>query len=278
MPAREACPARASFRYVVAPMRVIVTGVSAGIGGAICEQLANTHGNALSLVMCVRRSTEQVEALASACRLQGSAVMIVKADFSQPEAPAEVVGRAVEGFGSLDAIVSNAGIADPAPLESLELEAWDRMFSITCRASWLLAKAAFPHLRDSRGSFVAISSQSGSHPHRGTGAYSSAKAALTMLCRQLAIEWGQHGIRVNCVSPGMIRTPMTEAVYKDERILRAREAIVPLGTIGQPSDVARLVEILIDPTNRYVTGQNIAIDGGLSQTVLDRIPGLARKQ
>ncbi|RUX50403.1 SDR family oxidoreductase [Mesorhizobium sp. M4A.F.Ca.ET.050.02.1.1] len=259
-------------------VNVLVTGVSAGIGGAICEQLANTHGKALSLVMCVRRSTELVEDLASACRLRGSAVVIVTADLSQPPAPAELVAKAVEEFGGLDAIVSNAGIADPAPLESLELDAWDRMFAITCRASWLLAKAAFTHLCDSRGSFVSISSQSGSHPHRGTGAYSSAKAALTMLCRQLAIEWGQYGIRVNCVSPGMIRTPMTEAVYQDEGMLRAREAIVPLGAIGQPSDVARLVEFLIDPTNRYVTGQNIGIDGGLSQTLLDRIPGLARRK
>lgn len=259
-------------------MKIIVTGVSCGIGGAVCEQLAKKHGKALSLVMSVRRSTEQVEALASACRLRGASVIIEKTDLSQSQAPAELVARALAQFGSLDAIVSNAGIAGPAPLEELELDAWDRMFAVTCRASWLLAKAAFPHLRESHGSFVAIASQSGRHPHRGTGAYSAAKAALIMLCRQLAIEWGQYGIRVNSVSPGMIRTPMTEAVYQDEQVKKAREAIVPLRTIGQPSDVAHLIEYLLDPSSRYLTGEDIGIDGGLSQTVLDRIPGLAGKR
>ncbi|KKA06872.1 hypothetical protein VP03_31820 [Sinorhizobium meliloti] len=259
-------------------MKVLVTGVSAGIGGAVCGRLAHARGEALSLVMCVRHSTEHIEALANAYRLLGTKVAIVEGDLGQPQTPSEVVKRAVNEYGGLDAIVSNAGIAEPAPLESLELEEWDRMFAINCRASWLLAKAAFPYLRESRGSFVAISSQSGSYPHRGTGAYSSAKAALTMLCRQLAIEWGQYGIRVNCVSPGMIRTPMTEAAYMDENVLRVREAIVPLGTIGLPEDVARLVGFLIDPENRYLTAQNVIIDGGLSQSVLDRIPALARKE
>lgn len=259
-------------------MRALVTGVSAGIGGAICDHLSTTYRDALFLTMCVRRPTEYVQSLATTCRLRGSTVSIVQADLSQPEAPPDVVEKTIFAFGGLDAVVSNAGTARPGPLESLELEVWDQMFAVTCRASWLLAKAAFPHLVQSRGSFVAISSQSGSHPHRGTGAYSSAKAALTMLCRQLAIEWGKHGIRVNCVSPGMIRTPMTETVYQDERNLKAREAIVPLGTIGRPSDVAGLVEFLIGPASRYVTGQNIGIDGGLSQTVLDRIPGLPLKR
>lgn len=266
------------FRWAVVSMRALVTGVSAGIGGAICDQLSTTYRDSLYLTMCVHRPTEYVQALATACRLRGSTVSIVQADLSQPEAPAEVVEKTRIAFGGLDAVISNAGIAKPGPLETLELEVWDHMYSVTCRASWLLAKAAFPDLVESRGSFVAISSQSGNHPHRGTGAYSSAKAALIMLCRQLAIEWGKHGIRVNCVSPGMIRTPMTEAVYQDEHVLRTREAIVPLGTIGQPSDVAHLVEFLIGPKNTYVTGQNVGIDGGLSQTVLDRIPGLARKR
>lgn len=258
-------------------MRVVVTGVSAGIGGGISDLLSIKYRDALSLAMCVRQPSEHVESLAAACRGRGSKVSILQADLSRPEVPADIIERAATEFGGLDAIVSNAGVVRPAPLEALELSVWDETFAVDCRASWLLAKAAFPHLVASRGSFVAISSQSGNHPHRNTGAYSCAKAALSMLCRQLAIEWGVHGIRVNSISPGMIRTPLTEDLYRDEKILKARQEIVPLHTIGTTADVAHLVEFLIGPTNAYVTGQDIGIDGGLQQTVLDRIPGIARK-
>ena len=111
-----------------------------------------------------------------------------------------------------------------------------------------------------------------------TGAYSAAKAALIMLCKQMALEWGEHGIRVNSVSPGMIMTPMTQAIYRDETIARQREAIVPLRRIGSPDDVARAVAFLIDPANRYITGENVMVDGGLTLSVLDRIPGVARRK
>ena len=93
-----------------------------------------------------------------------------------------------------------------------------------------------------------------------------------MLCKQMALEWGEYGIRVNSVSPGMIMTPMTQAIYEDTSIARQREAIVPLRRIGVPDDVARVVAFLIDPENRYVTGENILVDGGLTLSVLDRIP------
>jgi glucose 1-dehydrogenase len=256
-------------------MKVVVTGVSAGIGGGISDLLSIKYRDALSLAMCVRQPSEYVESLAAACRGRGSKVSIIQADLSHPEIPADVIEQAATEFGGLGAIVSNAGVVRPAPLEALELSVWDETFAVDCRASWLLAKAALPRgqSRQLRRDFISI----GNHPHRGTGTYSCAKAALSMLCRQLAIEWGLHGIRVNSISPGMIRTPLTEDLYQDENILKARQEIVPLHTIGTTADVAHLVDFLISPTNAYVTGQDIGIDGGLQQTVLDRIPGIARK-
>lgn len=113
------------------------------------------------------------------------------------------------------------------------------------------------------------------HPHRQTRAHSSAKAALIMQCKQMALEWGQHGIRANVISPGMIKTPMTEAIHENLEIARQREEIVPSKRIGAPFDVARTVQFLIDPDNCYITGQNIVVDGGLTLSVLDRIPGIA---
>ena len=257
-------------------MRVLVTGVSEGIGGAICRQIAGVPDSAIA--MCVRERRAEVEALAAEFQSRGCKILLMEGDLRNSSMPERFVQAAAAEFNGLDAIVSNAGAVDPTPLESMSLQVWDEMFALTCRASWLLAKAGFSHLKASQGAFVGISSQSGVHPHRQTGAYSSAKAALIMLCKQMALEWGEHGIRVNSVSPGMIMTPMTQAIYSDDSMARQREAIVPLRRIGMPDDVARTVAFLIDPKNRYITGENIMVDGGLTLSVLDRIPGVARRK
>ena len=114
---------------------------------------------------------------------------------------------------------------------------------------------------------------SGLTPHPGYGAYSAAKAALIMLCRQLAQEWAVDGIRVNTVCPGMVRTPLTEAVYLDEDVRQRREALVPLGRIGQVDDIGHAVAVLASPGAAYVTGQNLVVDGGISDHMLSLIPG-----
>lgn len=255
-------------------MRVLVTGVSEGIGGAICQLVARRPES--SIAMCVRKIHEPVAKLAEELRRGGCNVLILEGDLRDPAVPEYFVQTAAERFNGLDAIVSNAGAVNPTSLEDVSIEVWDDMFALICRASLLLAKAGFPHLKASQGAFVGISSQSGVHPHRQTGAYSSAKAALIMLCKHMALEWGEYGIRVNSVSPGMIMTPMTRSIYDDMNITRQREAIVALKRIGVPNDVARTVDFLIDPENRYITGENIMVDGGLTLSVLDRIPGIAR--
>lgn len=257
-------------------MRVLVTGVSEGIGGAICRNIAS--GPNAAIAMCVRKKRAETEALVAELQRLGAKVIVMEGDLRDPSIPEKFVSSAAEAFNGLDAIISNAGAVDPSSLESLSLTAWDEMFALTCRATWLLAKAGFPYLKASQGAFVAISSQSGVHPHRQTGGYSSAKAAVIMLCKQLALEWGEYGIRVNAISPGMIRTPMTQPVYADDSVARQRENIVPLRRIGVPDDIAMAVAFLIDQKNRYITGENILVDGGLTLTVLDRIPGRAPRK
>ena len=105
---------------------------------------------------------------------------------------------------------------------------------------------------------------SGIQPHPGLGAYSPAKAALIMLCRQLAQEWGPQGIRTNCICPGMIHTPLTEAIYRDAAVLRSRESMVPLGRIGVPDDYPGLVAFLASDDAAFMTGQTISVSGGLT--------------
>jgi glucose 1-dehydrogenase len=202
----------------------------------------------------------------------GTAIALV-GDLGDHDVPGQLVAAAVDAFGGLDALVANAGIANPGPLKELSVEDWDAMFSVNVRGAWLLAKASYAHLRDSRGSACFTSSMSGQQPHAGSGAYSPSKAALTLLAQTLALEWAPDGIRVNVVSPGMTRTGMTEKMYIDPEIKKAREKLIPLSRIGDPLDIANVIEFLVSPLSSYVTGQDICVDGGFSKSILSHIPG-----
>jgi glucose 1-dehydrogenase len=203
----------------------------------------------------------------------GGTAIALAGDLADPEVPSKLVEAAVAEFGGLDALVANAGIASPGAICDLSLEDWDSMFSVNLRGPWLLAKASYTHLRQSRGSACFTSSMSGQLPHAGSGAYSPSKAALTMLAQTLALEWAPDGIRVNVVSPGMTHTRMTEKMYEDPQIKKARENIIPLSRIGDPMDIANVIEFLVSPLSGYVTGQDICVDGGFTKSVLSHIPG-----
>jgi len=154
-------------------------------------------------------------------------------DMGSADAPGRVVGDAIGRFGGLDGLVSNAGINRPGPLVDYSVEDWDRMFAVNTRATWLLAKAAHPALKTSRGAIVAVGSMSGTNAHANLGPYGPTKAAVIMLARVLAQEFGRDGIRVNTVSPGMVRTGMTARVYADQR------ASPPSATPSCPSGGSR---------------------------------------
>ena len=123
-------------------------------------------------------------------------------DMGTTDDPARVVGEAADRFGGLDGLVSNAGVNRPGPLVSYSVEDWDRLFAVNTRATFLLAQAAHPTLKASGGAIAIVGSMSGSNAHAGLGAYAPTKAAVIMLARVLAQEFGRDGIRVNSVSPG----------------------------------------------------------------------------
>lgn len=252
-------------------MRVLVTGASRGIGRAISLRLARPGAR---LALCASADSPELRSIAQAASEQGAAVLPLVGDLARLEAPGELVGEAAAEFSGLDAIVSNAGVVAPASLNQLAAADWDRIFGINVRSPWLLAQAAHPHLKASTGSFVAIASMSGVEPYPGTGAYSSSKAALIMLVRQLAQEWAADGIRANCISPGLFRTAMTAPIYADPEKTQAREALVPMHRIGDPErDCAGLVEFLTSEDAGYLTGQNIVVDGGLLGSIQAHIAG-----
>jgi glucose 1-dehydrogenase len=225
------------------------------------------------VAVCGNRSNGPQEKVVRLIQSMGGTAIALVGDLGDPEVPGRLVAAAADEFGGLDALVSNAGIAKPGALKDVSIEDWDDMFSVNLRGAWLLARASYPHLRESRGAACFTSSMSGQLPHAGSGAYSPSKAALTLLAQTLALEWAPDGIRVNVVSPGMTRTGMTEKLYLDPQIKKAREGIIPLGRIGDPMDIANVIEFLVGPLSSYVTGQDICVDGGFSKSILSHIPG-----
>jgi len=223
--------------------------------------------------VCGHKRNTSEEQVVRSIRSMGGTAIALAGDLGDAAVPSQLVEAAVAEFGGLDALVANAGIASPGAMCDLSVEDWDDMFSVNLRGAWLLAKASYPHLKHSRGAACFTSSMSGQLPHAGSGAYSPSKAALTMLAQTLALEWAPDGIRVNVVSPGMTHTPMTEKMYADPQIKKAREDIIPLSRIGDPMDIANVIEFLVSPLAGYVTGQDVCVDGGFSKSILSHIPG-----
>lgn len=254
----------------------LVTGATGGIGRATCVALAamaTAQGRHPRLSVAGSRAGPGLDALARELGGDGIEVLPLSGDLADPAACRTLVEQALAWGGDLDALVCVAGAPQAATLADMSVAQWDHAFALNVRPVWLMAQAARASLARTRGSITAVASMSGLLPHPGLGAYSAAKAALIMLCRQLAQEWGPDGIRANSVSPGMIRTPLTEPIYRDATATRRREALVPLGRIGTPPDVGQAVAYLASDAAAYVTGTDLLVDGGVSGRMLSMIPG-----
>lgn len=256
-------------------MRALITGASDGIGGAAAIAIARAAtdaGGRARLVLSTSGRKPPPQPVLDALSALGAEVHFVTADLSDVAACRNLARTTLDRLGGADAFVSNAGAMGAAPLVSIDPDRWDDLFRVNVRPTLLIAQGLHAALGDSRGSIVATGSMTGEQPMPGSGGYSASKAALAMLVRQMAQEWGPGGIRANAVAPGLIRTPLTEATYRNEALAAARSALVPLRRIGTATDIGNLIAFLAGPQSTYVTGQVILADGGLTDAMLGRIP------
>jgi len=224
---------------------VLVTGGAQGIGQGIAERL-DRLGYRVAVADRQRGETP---------------FFFVRCDVSREAAVRACVRRVVGAFGRLDALVNNAGLADPSdpPVERLPLARWNLRLAVNLTGPMLMAKHCAPHLRRTRGAIVNVASTRALQSEPDNEAYTSSKAGLIGLTHALAMSLGPR-VRVNCVSPGWIaKAPVRR---------KADHAQHPAGRVGHPQDVAALVAYLISDAAGFVTGQNFVIDGGMTRKMI----------
>ncbi len=236
--------------------RVLVTGASGGIGGAIARGL---HANGATVALSGTREAALQELAAEL----GERTAVVACNLSDPEAVEGLVPRVNEALGGLDILVNNAGLTRDGLAMRMKDDDWQAVIDVNLTASFRLARAALRGMTRARfGRIIGITSIVGVTGNPGQVNYAASKAAMIGMSKSLAAEVATRGITVNCVAPGFIETAMTDALNDKQK-----EAIlphIPAGYMGAPDDIAASVTYLASDEARYMTGQTLHVNGGMA--------------
>jgi NAD(P)-dependent dehydrogenase (short-subunit alcohol dehydrogenase family) len=232
--------------------RSVITGGASGIGAATAHRM-HEEGARIAIV-----DIDGDAAAAVAASVGGVSFV---ADVADPEACAAAIGAAADALDGLDVLFNNAGVGAARPLHDYSDRAWAKLIGVNLAGTFHGIRAAVPLMQAGGGCIINHASVSGVRPTRFEGPYSAAKAGVISLTMDAALEYAP-GIRVNCVSPGLVETPLTAGVLGDANLRAAVERATPMGRVGTADDVANVVVFLASPLAAYVTGQNIVVDGG----------------
>ena len=239
----------------------LVTGAAGGIGRAISARLA-AAGVALALIDIDRDGAERLLAEL------GAKGVAIAADLSAPDDVRSAVAEAEARLGALDILVNNAGISGvgpPKPTVDTPLEEWEKTLAVNVTAPFLFCQAVLPGMTGrGRGRVVNIASMAGILCLPGRVSYAASKAALISLTKTLAVECGASGVRINAVCPGWVDTPFIAARMAQPELRAQAEAMVPIGRVATPDEIADIAAFLLSAASRYMTGAAVAADGGMS--------------
>ncbi|HKP19152.1 MAG TPA: SDR family oxidoreductase [Gaiellaceae bacterium] len=236
---------------------VVVTGASSGIGAEIARAFGATGAG----VVLVGRDEERLSMVARAVEEGGGTARPLSVDLTDHGRLPEIVAAALESFGRIDVLVHAAGIYLPEAVEDVSAEAFDRQWAVHVRAPFFLTQAALPHLRPG-ASVLFVTSQLAHIGASDAVAYCATKGAADLLAKAMAVELAARGIRVNCIAPGLVQTPMNVDTRDTAEFRQAVAQQVPLGRMGAVAEVAPLAVFLASEAAGYITGASIAVDGG----------------
>lgn len=241
----------------------VITGGNRGIGRAIALGFAREGAH---IVVNYLRGRDEAHEVADMVRDIGRKALLVKADISNYIEVDNMAEKVFLEFGKVDILVNNAGILIKNSLIDTSPEKWDKVVSVNLNGVFYSMKIfGAKMVSNGGGSIINISSVAGYIPLINAGAYSATKAAVIMLTRQAAVEWGSRGVRVNAICPGPILTDMLLSEYTSKE-LQIRRRLTPLMKLGKPEDIADLAVFLASDDSGYVTGEAYGIDGGLSNS------------
>ncbi len=238
----------------------IITGSSKGIGAAMARGLAEFGAK----VIISSRKQEAVDILVNELRKEGLEATGIACHVGDPDQLKNLVDKTVETYGGIDILINNAA-TNPVydGIEKMDAEVFDKIMNVNVRACFLLANLCQAEMvKRGNGSIINIASVEGIRPSTGLGLYSVSKAALVMLTKTQAKEWGPLGIRANTICPGLVKTKFSAALWQNEKLLNHMTKQLPSGKMAVPEEMAGLAVFLASDASSYCTGQNFTADGG----------------
>jgi NAD(P)-dependent dehydrogenase (short-subunit alcohol dehydrogenase family) len=248
----------------------VVTGAGSGIGAQAAKHLASAGASVAVLDKNVAAAQEVANSISRA----GFHAIAIEVDVSNREQIGVAADRVQKELGTCNVLVNNAAMSSGAGLLQVELEDWNRVLGVNLTGALLCIQAFGAQLisMGANASVINVGSITGAHALPFAGAYGVSKAGLSMLTRVLMLELSPHRVRVNTLVPGLVRTPATERAYQDSGIAEKRRSLVPSGREGQTDDLANVILMLASNRSAYINGQEIYVDGGLSQALMNFMP------
>ncbi len=239
----------------------ILTGASKGIG----EAMAYAFGKAGAKIVVSSRKQEAVDEVVANFRKEGIEAVGIACNVGNMDDLPPLVQGTLEAFGAIDILVNNAG-TNPhyGPINTADLGAWDKIMDVNLKGAFELGRQVHPHMKaQGGGAIINIASVAGYTPGKNMGIYSISKAALMMLTKVTAQEYGADGIRVNAICPGFVKTKLSQAIFDDPKLLQSILRQQSVAHEGQPEDIAGLALLLASEAGRFIAGQCILADGGM---------------
>jgi NAD(P)-dependent dehydrogenase (short-subunit alcohol dehydrogenase family) len=248
----------------------VITGASSGIGQAVAELFSRHEAKVAAIA---GRNLASVERLAAKICSAGGEAIALQCDVSQEDQIKILINKVFATYGRIDILVNSAGIIGPAvPIDQMNAADWNRIFQVNVNGTFLCCKHCIPFMqKQAKGNVINLSSTAGLRASLISPCYSATKGAIIALTKSLALAYAQYGIRINCICPGTIETPMADSFFNQEKDDRRRKVLIekfiarhPLGRFGTPEDVANGALYLASDVSSFITGINLVIDGGIS--------------